>query len=97
MTNKDNSLSSKIGLLLKTNLLAKIGEIVLIFLIAFATIKILVPFAGDNLVLKQAVIWFVNILMLFLVWLGIKFRGEKWSDFGLNFRRITRKELLKAL
>ncbi len=92
MDNLDQPRKTKVGHLLETNRVVQFSEIVLVFLIAFFLIKVLLPFAGDNLVLKQAVIWVANIIMLLLVWLGMYFRGEKWSAFGLTFGRVTRKE-----
>ena len=87
--------NSGIGSVLNNNRLAKISEILLVFLAAFTLIKILGPFAKDNLVLKQAFIWFANILMLILVWLGIKLRGQKLGDFGITFGRVSLKESLR--
>jgi len=89
---KENTIKSKIGGLLNTNKIAKISEILLVFILAFALIKLLTPYAGDKPLLKMGIIWCTNILMLILVWLGIKFRGQKWSDFGLTFGRIRFKE-----
>ncbi|WP_223551724.1 CPBP family intramembrane glutamic endopeptidase [Aestuariivivens sp. NBU2969] len=74
------------------NKLVKIGEIILIFVVAFGFIKMFAPFAGDNIVYKQIVIWFANILMLFYVWLGIKLRDQKLSDFGITFNKISIKK-----
>ena len=96
MDKLDHSLKFKVRHLLQTNLLAKIAEIGLVFLIAFFIIKILIPFVGENLVLKQAVIWTANITMLLLVWLGSYFRGEKWSDFGLTIGHFTWKKGFKV-
>lgn len=78
--------------LLNNNKLVKIGEIILIFVVAFGFIKIFSPFAGDNIVSNQIVIWFANILMLLYVWLGIKLRNQKLSDFGITFNKITIKK-----
>lgn len=78
--------------LLINNKLVKIGEIVLIFVVAFGFIKIFTPFARDNIVYNQIVIWFANILMLLYVWLGIKLRNQKLSDFGITFNKITFKK-----
>jgi membrane protease YdiL (CAAX protease family) len=83
---------TRIGNLLQTNRLLKIGEIILVFVAAFAFIRILNPLIGDSLVLKQATIWAANILMLILVWTGIKLRGEKWKHFGLTFKSISWRE-----
>jgi len=92
---KENSVKTKIGYLLNTNKIAKISEILLVFIPAIALFKILKAFAGDNLLLKLTTIWCAYILMLFLVWLGIKLRGQKLSDFGLTFGRVNLKESLR--
>ena len=89
---KNNNSKTKIGHLLNTNRIVKISEILLVFILAFALIKILTPYAGDNQLLKFGIVWCTNILIIGLVWLGIKLRGQKWSDFGLTFGRIRLKE-----
>ncbi|WP_243743911.1 CPBP family intramembrane glutamic endopeptidase [Tenacibaculum caenipelagi] len=83
--------------LLINNKFVKIGELVLIFIIAFGFIKIFTPLAGDNIVHKQIVIWFANILMLIYVWIGIKLRDQKLTYFGLSFGKITLKECFKTI
>ena len=90
-----NNVETKIGYLLNTNKIVKISEILLVFILAFALIKLLTPYAGDNQLLIMGIIWCTNIFMLFLVWLGIKLRGQKLSDFGLTFRRINLKESMR--
>ena len=89
---KTNNTNSKIGDLLNTNKIAKISEILLVLGLAIALIKILTPYAGDKQLLMMGIIWCGNILMIGLVLLGIKLRGQKWSDFGLTFGRIRFKE-----
>ncbi len=89
---KKDTLKAKIGYLLNTSRIAKISEILLVFGLAFALIKLLTPYAGDKQLLKMGIIWCANILMIGLVWLGIKLRGQKWSDFGLTFGCISLKE-----
>lgn len=92
-----NNVKTKIGYLLNTNKTAKISEILIIFVLAYALIKLMTPYAGDNLLLKMGIIWCTNIFMLFLVWLGIKLRGQKFSDFGLTFRRVNLKESMRII
>lgn len=92
---KQNNFKTKIGKLLNTNKIAKISEILLVFLLAFALFKVLKPWAGDDLFLNMVVIWWIYIFTLVLVWLGIKLRGQKLSDFGLTFERINLKESLR--
>lgn len=82
--------------LLNNNKFAKISEFVLIFIIAFGFIKIFTPFAGDNIVHKQIVIWFANILMLIYVWIGITVRGQNLAYFGISFGKITFKECIRT-
>lgn len=88
---------TKLGRLLQTNKLFKITEILLLFLLAFAVIKLLIPLAGDNPVLIQTVLWFANIAMLVYVWIGLKLRGENWKDFGLSFTSISWRSGFKML
>ena len=67
---KTQRILNRIGVQLQTNLLFKIGEILLLFATAFALIKLLEPLAEDSPVLRQAIIWVANILMLLFVWAG---------------------------
>jgi len=92
---KNNKENTKIGYLLNTNRIAKISEILLVFALAYVLIKILTPYTGDNQLMKFGIVWCTNILMISLVWLGIKLRGQKWSDFGLTFGRIRLKKSIR--
>lgn len=80
---------TKIGSLLKTNRLFQIGEIIVLFVLVIPFIGFILPLAGDNLIVKQLMVWVVNILMLIYIWLGARLRGEKWNDFGLDFRSFS--------
>ena len=91
-----DNVKTKIGYLLNTSKIANITEILLIFGLAIGLIKILKPYAGDNLLLQMGIIWCVNILMLILVWSGMKLRGQNWSDFRLRSWRLSSKESLKV-
>jgi membrane protease YdiL (CAAX protease family) len=88
---------NKIKKLLINNQFVKISEIVLLFMIAFGFIKIFAPFAGDNIVYKQVVIWFANILVLFYVWGGIKIRGQTLASFGITFGKISIRESIRVV
>ena len=90
MNEKENQpLSSQLGNQLRTNPVFKIGEILLVFITAFVFIQLMKPLVGDNLLLYQAVVWIANILMLIIVWTGLKLRGESWKDFGLTLKSIS--------
>ena len=88
--------STKLGNLLQNNKLVKIGEILFLFILGLTFIKLLLPLVGDNLVMKQAVLWTANILMLIYVWMGLKLRGESWKDFGLTLNSISWRSSLKV-
>lgn len=88
----DKVQNTKIGKQLLINRLFNIGEILLVFVAAFALIGLTKPLVGDNPILKQAAIWLANILMLVIVWVGLKLRGESWKDFGLGFKSISWSE-----
>ena len=93
---KNKAPGTKIGMQLQTNRLFKIGEILLLFIIAFAFIKLITLLVGDNPLIKQFVVWVANILALIIIWAGIKLRGESWKDFGLTFKSISWSEGLKG-
>ena len=88
--------SSKISDLLRSNPIAQIAEILIVFLAAIIIIATLLPWAGEHLIKLQGVVWVANVVMLLLVWLGIKLRGESWESFGLSFKRFTLKEAIKT-
>ena len=87
---------NKLKDLLLTNKIAKIIELISIFLFAFIIIKIFVRPGNDNLIYNQAVIWITNIIMLTLVWIGLKILGENLQSFGLSFKKISLKGALKV-
>jgi len=97
MIEKENKVpNTKIGKQLRANRLFKIGEILLVFIAAFAFIGLTKSLVGDDPILKQAAVWIANILMLIIVWLGLKLRGKSWKDFGLGFKSITWSEGMKV-
>jgi membrane protease YdiL (CAAX protease family) len=88
--------NSEIGKQLRTNRLYKLGEILLVFIIAFAFISLINPIVGDNPIIKQAVVWIANILILLIIWIGLKLRGEGCNTFGLTFKFISWRKGIKV-
>ena len=76
---------------------AQVGEIVALFVVAFAVIVLAGPLAGDNPVAGQGVVWVANVLMLVMVWLGLRLRGQEWTHFGLSFRGASRRVVGRAV
>jgi len=76
---------NKIGTHLRSNAVAKWAELVFIFAAIIAFIQLLKPLAGEDLIWNQAILWVGNMIMLSLVWLGLRLRGESLANFGLSF------------
>lgn len=91
MNQIESTRRTKIGTILHENLLAKILEIGLLFLIAAVIIVFLLPIAGENLLYKQGIVWTANIIMLLYIWAGVRLRGEDCDSLGLGFKRPTWK------
>jgi membrane protease YdiL (CAAX protease family) len=66
-----------------------------LFISAFAFIKLITPLIRDEPILQQALVWCANILMLIIVWAGIKLRGESWDHFGLTLKSKSSRALIK--
>lgn len=82
---------NKLGQLLKTNKYAKVIEIIAVFLIPGLFIKVFISSEATDLLYNQGVMWFANIIMLILVFTGIKLRGVGLAHFGLTFKKVTWK------
>lgn len=81
------SFGNKIGAALANSKWAQLGEIVSVFLVAFVVIAASKPIVGDNPIAKQGAVWVANILMLLIVWLGLRLRGQRMDHFGLSVGR----------
>lgn len=88
--------STKLGNALNSNKFVKFAEIIFIFLVAGGIIKIFISDQPEDLIYNQAVIWCANIVMLILVFTGVKLRGESMSQFGLSFKKFNLKFALKT-
>lgn len=95
ITTDSRELPNNLRVTFLSNRLAKLAELLLVFFAAFFFIKLMSPLAGSNPVLKQAIVWVANIIMLTIVWIGLKLRGENWNNFGLGLKLISWKEGLK--
>ena len=88
---------TKLGQILQENRWAKVAEIAAVFLAAFAVIAIGCKIVGDNMFARQWVVWFANIIMMTIVWLGLRLRGQTWEHFGLTFRFSGRWPLVRTV
>ena len=65
---------------------ARFLEILTIFGSAALVILVGLPLTGDDLFAKQLVVVAANAVMLALVWLGLRLRGQKVDHLGLSMR-----------
>ena len=82
---------------LLTNKLAQVGELVGVFIPACAVIIVARPLVGDNPLARHGVVFVVNVLMLVMVWLGLRARGQGCEHFGLSFRLASRRTVIRAV
>ena len=75
---------TKLGQALQENRSAKAAEIAVVFLAAFVVIAVGIKMVGTDMLARQAVLWFANIIMLVIVWTGLRLRGQTWAHFGLE-------------
>lgn len=90
--NPGNSLGER----LRSNTAYKVGELLLLFVLVIVFVSAGLPFAGENPIHIQFVVWLANILMLIYVWIGLKVRGQTWKDLGLQMGPVSWKKGIKT-
>jgi membrane protease YdiL (CAAX protease family) len=68
-----------------------------VFVVAAAMVFGVAPLVGENPLARQGVVWVANVLMLVVVWLGLRRRGQNWEHFGLSFRRANWRAIIRAV
>ena len=72
------------GELLSGNRWVQVLEIAAVFLPPLLLVIAFHVIGGDSPLLFMGGLWGANILMIGLVWLGIRLRGDSWSSIGLS-------------
>ncbi len=88
---------TQLGQALLTNRLAQVGEILAVFLAAGVVIWGVRPLAGEDPVLGYAVLWAATMVMIGVVWLGLRLRGQGWEHLGLSFQVPSRRAVVRAV
>ena len=88
---------TRVGRLLRERTDAKLIELILVAAVACAMIAIGWRLVGDRPLARQAVVWFANLVMLGMIWLGLRLRGQTWEHFGLALRFPGWPRLLRML
>jgi len=92
-----NTLIKGLGRALLTSKLAQVGEIAVVFIVALAVIMGAGQLVGENPLARQGVVWVANVLMIVIVWLGLRLRGQGWGHFGLSFRLADRRTVIRTV
>lgn len=76
---------------------AAVGEIAVVFLVPAGILIFATPLAGEDPLRSQVVAWIVNVSAMALIWLGLRLRGEGWSDLGLFLTRPKPATLVRTV
>jgi len=91
---------TRLGRFLQSSRAAHAADPLVVFAVALAAITFARPLVGEHPLARQAVIWVANLVMLAVVWLGLRLRGQGWEHLGLQRRfagwRATGRAVLKS-
>lgn len=79
------------------NKIIQLSEIIGVFGAAFIVLYAGSFYVEENPVTKQALAWIANILMLFIIWLGLRLRGQNLKHFGLSLQFSERRKIFRAI
>lgn len=79
---------------LQENKSAKLLEIIAVFLPAIIIALLAQFIIEENPIIRQSIVWMANMIMLTIVWMGLKVRNQSWKDLGLSLNSINFKTLL---
>ena len=88
---------TSLGRSLERSRTAQLAEIVCVFASAAVIIAVGWKLVGDSQLARQGVAWVANVVMLALVWIGLRVRGQDWKHFGLNVRYLGLRALGKTV
>ncbi len=90
-------MSATIGKALATSRLARLAELVVVLLGPAALLFAAAPFAGGDPLKFQAFAWVANVLMMILIWIGLRLRGQSWIHLGVRFAWPDLRATLRVL
>lgn len=74
-----------------------LGEIIALCVVAGVTILVGWRLVGENNFARQLVVWVANVLMLLVIWAGLRLRGESWASLGLRRGPLRPRGVLRAI
>lgn len=88
-SNNSTKIKNRLRQTLKKNIVSRLVEILLVFFVGLTFIQLFKSNNSDEMVYNQAIIWVANILMLLIIWIGLRIRGQGLESFGFSFKKIT--------
>lgn len=73
------------------------AEFIVLFAVPLAIFLLALPKVGDNPIARQGVMWVANVVMLIIVYLGLRLRGQTWAHLGLSFAKPRRATVVRTL
>jgi hypothetical protein len=92
-----SSPAETIGRALNESAPARIAEIGLVGLVAFVTVAGGWKLVGESAFARQAVVWIANVLMLVMISIGLRLRGQTWAHFGLRVGTARGRAMVRAV
>lgn len=89
--------TSRMGHALATRRAARIGELLVVFALPLAFLLVAAPLASGDPLRFQVLVWVANVMMLSLIWVGLRLRGRGWSHLGLPFARPSPSTVVRAI
>lgn len=89
--------TSRMGHAFATRRAARIGELLVVFALPLGFLLLVAPLASGDPLRFQVLVWVANVMMLSLIWVGLRLRGQGWSHLGLPIVRPTPSTVMKAL
>jgi membrane protease YdiL (CAAX protease family) len=86
-----------LGHALLENKLAQIGELMAVFVIALAVIIGAGSLVGENPLARHGVVSVAILLMMFIIWIGLRLRGQNWHHFGLTFGHVSLHTIIRSV
>ena len=92
-----NTRVTRLGQALLTSKPVQVVEIVVVFVVAVAVIMGAGPLVGETPLARHGVVSVAILLMISMIWFGLRLRGQNWSHFGLTFARASRRAVVRAV
>ena len=88
---------TRLGQALLTSKPVQVGEIVVVFVVPMVLIMSARPLVGENPLALHGVISAAILLMILMIWFGLRLRGQNSSHFGLRFGHADCRTVVRAV